>query len=121
MGVERLVLMLQTLQCIPAGLDKTADVYIASVGDGAGVAALQIAETLRSGLEQLRVQVDCTGGGFKGQLKRADKSGADYALLIGEEELAQGVVTVKPLRGGAEQARVEHDGLLVHFQNLTNH
>ena len=60
------------------------------------------------GLEQLRVQVDCTGGGFKGQLKRADKSGADYALLIGEEELAQGVVTVKPLRGGAEQARVEH-------------
>ncbi len=121
MGVERLVLMLQTLQCIPAGLDKTADVYIASVGDGASVAALQIAETLRSGLEQLRVQVDCTGGGFKGQLKRADKSGADYALLIGEEELAQGVVTVKPLRGGAEQARVEHDGLLVHFQNLTNH
>lgn len=121
MGVERLVLMLQTLQCIPAGLDKTADVYIASVGDGASVAALQIAETLRSGLEQLRVQVDCTGGGFKGQLKRADKSGADYALLIGEEELAQGVVTVKPLRDGAEQARVEHDGLLVHFQNLTNH
>ena len=121
MGVERLVLMLQTLQCIPAGLDKTADVYIASVGDGASVAALQIAETLRSGLEQLRVQVDCTGGGFKGQLKRADKSGADYALLIGEEELAQGVVTIKPLRGGAEQARVEHDGLLVHFQNLTNH
>lgn len=121
MGVERLVLMLQTLQCIPAGLDKTADVYIASAGEGASVAALQIAETLRSGLEQLRVQVDCTGGGFKGQLKRADKSGADYALLIGEEELAQGVVTVKPLRGGAEQARVEHSGLLVHFQNLTNY
>jgi len=121
MGVERLVLMLQTVQSIPAGLDKVADVYIASAGEGASVAALQIAETLRSGIEYLRVQVDCTGGGFKGQLKRADKSGADYALLIGEEELAQGVVTVKPLRGGAEQARVACDGLLEHVKNLTIH
>jgi len=121
MGVERLVLMLQTLECIPSALDKTADVYIASAGEGASVVALQIAETLRSGLEQLRIQVDCTGGGFKGQLKRADRSGADYALLIGEEELTQCVVTVKPLRGGAEQMRVACDGLLEHFQNLTNH
>jgi len=121
MGVERLVLMLQTLQCIPEGLDKMADVFIASAGEGASAAAIQIAETLRSGLENLRVQVDCTGGGFKGQLKRADKSGADYALLIGEEELAQGVVTVKPLRGGAEQTRVKRDALLEHLQTLTNH
>lgn len=118
MGVERLVLMLHTLACIPEALDTTADVYIASVGKGASAAALQIAETLRSGLASLRVQVDCTGGGFKGQLKRADKSGAQYALLIGEEELAQGVVTVKPLRGGAEQVSVARDALLAHFEHL---
>ncbi len=121
MGVERLILMLQTLQCIPDNLSKTADIYVASAGEGASSAALQVAETLRSGFENLRVQVDCTGGGFKGQLKRADKSGADYALLIGEEELAQSEVTVKPLRGGAEQARVKSDGLVEHFKKLTTH
>jgi len=121
MGVERLILMLQTLQCIPDNLSKTADIYVASAGEGASSAALQVAETLRSGFENLRVQVDCTGGGFKGQLKRADKSGADYALLIGEEELAQREVTVKPLRGGAEQARVKSDGLVEHFKKLMTH
>jgi len=67
MGVERLILMLQTLQCIPDNLSKTADIYVASAGEGASSAALQVAETLRSGFENLRVQVDCTGGGFKGQ------------------------------------------------------
>jgi len=117
MGVERLVLMLQTLQLVPTALDTTADVYIASVGDGAANAALQLAEVLRSDSAQLRVQVNCSGGGFKGQLKRADRSGAEYAVLIGEEELAQGVVTVKPLRGG-EQASVASDDLPAYFNSL---
>lgn len=118
MGVERLVLMLQTLQRVPQDLDKTADVYIASVGEGAAPAALQIAETLRSGLEQLRVQVDCSGGGFKGQLKRADKSGADYALLIGEQELADRVVTIKPLRRNGEQNSVPRDDVAAYLQAM---
>jgi len=117
MGVERLVLMLQTLQLVPTALDTTADVYIASVGEGTASAALQIAESLRSELVHLRVQINCGGGGFKGQLKRADRSGAGYAVLIGEEELAQGVVTVKPLRGG-EQASVASNELPAYFNSL---
>jgi histidyl-tRNA synthetase len=117
MGVERLVLMLQTLQLVPTALDTTADVYIASVGDGASSAALQLAESLRSNTLDLRVQVNCAGGSFKGQLKRADRSGAAYAVLIGEEELAQGRLTVKPLRGG-EQASVASDELCSYFKSL---
>ncbi|MEH6357480.1 MAG: histidine--tRNA ligase [Pseudomonadales bacterium] len=117
MGVERLVLMLQTLQLVPTALDITADVYIASVGEGAANAALQLAEALRSDALDLRVQVNCGGGGFKGQLKRADRSGAAYAVLIGEEELAQGRVTVKPLRGG-EQASVASSELCSYFKSL---
>lgn len=105
MGVERLVLMLQTLQLVPTALDTTADVYIVAAGEGTAAAALQLGERLRSALE-LRVQVNCGGGGFKGQLKKADKSGADVALLIGEQELADGVVTLKPLRGNGEQCSV---------------
>lgn len=121
MGVERLVLMLDKLNCMPEDLDKVADVYVVAAGEGTSTAALQVAESLRSAVDDLRVQVDCTGGGFKGQLKRADRSGAEFALLIGEQELADNVVTVKPLRGGAEQQRVERDGLADHFLNITTH
>lgn len=120
MGVERLVLMLQTLQLVPSMLDKTADVYIVAAGEGTATAALKLGENLRSALE-LRVQVNCGGGGFKGQLKKADKSGADVALLIGEQELADGVVTLKPLRGNGEQRSVSCEEVPVLLQAmLTN-
>jgi histidyl-tRNA synthetase len=117
MGVERLVLMLEALQLVPPALDIIADVYIASVGEGAANAALQLAERLRSDALDLRVVVNCGGGGFKGQLKRADRSGAAYAVLIGEEELAQDRVTVKPLRGG-EQVSVASNELCSYFKSL---
>lgn len=117
MGVERLILMLQTLQLVPPALDTTADIYIASVGEGTANAALQLAELLRSKLTQLRVQVNCGGGGFKGQLKRADRSGARYAVLIGEAELAQNIVAVKPLRGG-DQISLASNELLAYFNSL---
>lgn len=120
MGIERLVLMLQTLQLVSPELDKTADVYIVAAGESTAAAALKLAESLRSASE-LRVQVNCGGGGFKGQLKKADKSGADVALLIGEQELADGVVTLKPLRGNGEQCSVSCEEVPVVLQAmLTN-
>lgn len=118
MGVERLVLMLQTLQLVPTALDKTADVYIAAAGEGTASAALQLAESLRTGQQGLKVQVNCGGGGFKGQLKKADKSGAEVALLIGEQELSEGVVSLKPLRGKGEQRTLANDEVVVALQEL---
>ena len=98
MGVERLVLLLETLQQVPASLQSAADVYICAFGEAAEVAALKLSEQLRGQLPALRLWLNAGGGSFKSQFKKADKSGARYALVLGEDELARGVVACKPLR-----------------------
>ena len=105
LGVERLVLLLETLEVLPDTLDQQVDAYLVAVGDVQS-AALAAAERLRSELPWLRLQTHCGGGSFKSQMKKADKSNADYALIIGEDEAAAGKVTVKPLRAEAEQQTV---------------
>ncbi|MEO1573697.1 MAG: ATP phosphoribosyltransferase regulatory subunit, partial [Pseudomonadota bacterium] len=99
-GLDRLVALLEaTGATIPA---PAPAVYVVSVGDQAAAAALTLAETLRSGST---ARVICHGneGGFKAQMRAADKSGADVALIIGGSELEQRVAGLKPLRGGEQQ------------------
>lgn len=118
MGLERIVLLLETLaltQDIPAEVD----VYVAAMGDNCLVEAIKVAQELRSALPTLRVMSHCGGGNLKKQMKRADKSGAQVALLIGEEELAEGVVTVKYLRNDNEQQRVARNALSAFLAELT--
>ena len=67
---------------------------------------MALAEQLRDALPGRGIQLHCGGGSFKSQMKKADRSGAAVALIMGEDELASGVVTVKPLRGQAEQKQV---------------
>lgn len=76
------------------------------MGDGAFAAALRLAETLRDQHPGLAVETHCGGGGFKAQMRRADASGAAVALLLGEDEVAAGTVSVKPLRGEGVQSSV---------------
>ncbi|MCG7563190.1 MULTISPECIES: histidine--tRNA ligase [Pseudoalteromonas] len=102
MGMERLVLMLQELERIGT-LRRNADVFVAAMGEQAGIQAPVIAQQLRSEIPGLRVLVNAGGGNFKKQLKRADKSDAQVALIFGEDELAEGKVTVKYLREHKEQ------------------
>ncbi len=103
MGVERLILLLETLELIPAEVLQTIDVYVCGVGVGADKAALLLSDRIRGEHPWLRVQTHCGGGSFKSQMKKADKSGAHFALLLGESEIADGNVTVKYMRGGADQ------------------
>jgi len=70
------------------------------------------AEQLRSACPQLRLMVNCGGGGFKAQLKRADKSGAAFALVLGEEEARDGRIGVKPLRHELSQRDWQWQALL---------
>ncbi|AQQ68464.1 histidine--tRNA ligase [Microbulbifer agarilyticus] len=105
LGVERLVLLLETLEVLPDALDQQVDAYMVAVGDVQS-AALAAAEQLRSDLPWLRLQTHCGGGSFKSQMKKADKSNADYALIIGEDEAAAGQITVKSLRADVEQQTV---------------
>ena len=105
LGVERLVLMLETLGALPEALNQQVDAYLVAVGDVQS-AALAAAEQLRDQLPWLRLQTHMGGGSFKSQMKKADKSGADVALIIGENEAAAGQVTVKYLRGEEPQQTV---------------
>lgn len=102
MGMERLVLLLQELESV-GSLRRSADVFVAAMGDKASVQAPVIAEQLRNEIPGVRVLVHAGGGNFKKQLKRADKSEALVALIFGEDELAQGTVTIKYLRERKEQ------------------
>lgn len=103
MGVERLILMLDTLELVPEAVLNTLDVYVCALGDGADKAALLLSDQIRDQHDWLRVQSHCGGGSFKSQMKKADKSGARFAILLGENEIAQQQATVKDLTGELEQ------------------
>lgn len=100
-GLERVFLLMQ--ECgITASYSP--DIYLVNVGEVASRAALPIAEALRD--SGLAVNLHAGGGSFKSQMKKADQSGAPYALILGEDEVAAGEVCLKPLRENGEQRRM---------------
>ncbi|QDR37491.1 histidine--tRNA ligase [Pseudomonas aeruginosa] len=115
MGVERLVLLLETLGVIPAELNRPADLYVCAFGEPAELAALTLAEQLRSAIPGIRLLVNARAGSFKSQFKKADKSGARFALILGEDEVANRVVGFKPLRDEGEQQSIAWDALPEHL------
>ncbi|MEQ6755640.1 histidine--tRNA ligase [Pseudomonas aeruginosa] len=115
MGVERLVLLLETLGVIPAELNRPADLYVCAFGEPADLAALTLAEQLRSAIPGIRLLVNAGAGSFKSQFKKADKSGARFALILGEDEVANRVVGFKPLRDEGEQQSIAWDALPEHL------
>jgi len=104
MGMERLLSLLETSDTLPKRLP--IDAYLILVGDAAAQAGMILAEKLRDALPNLRLQTHCGGGSFKSQFKKADKSGADYALILGEDEVQNKVIGIKFLRKDAEQRTV---------------
>ena len=103
MGVERLIEMMK--ECGTVTQTPEPDAYIVHQGDGAMQAAFGAAETARdAGLE---IVLHAGGGNFKAQLKRADASAARYAIILGEDEVKSGKLSLKPLRGQGEQATIE--------------
>ena len=110
MGIERLVLLLTTLT--EEGQDTSfADVYVTAMGDDAQPYAIEVSEALRNALPNIRIMMHGCVGNFKKQLKRADKTGARLALLLGSDEMQSREVGVKPLRDGQEQVTVSFDTL----------
>jgi len=107
--------LLETLGKVPAEIARTVDVYLCAFGEQAELAALGLSERLRDQLPNLRLQVNAGAGSVKSQFKKADKSGALYALILGEDELAQQVVGCKPLRGQGEQQSIAWSALADHL------
>jgi histidyl-tRNA synthetase len=109
MGIERFVALFEA--CGGEAPAADADVYVVAVGDGAFERAMSVGEELRDRIDGIRIELNLGGGSFKSQLKRADKSNAGFAVVIGEQELADGRVGLKPLRSAEDQESVAFDVL----------
>ena len=115
MGLERLVLLVQEVnKSIP--VKSAVDIYVVYQGEGTTLAAFQLAEKLRSELPHLSTMLHCSGGNFKKQFKRADKTGATLALVLGASEVQNNQVVVKHLLGAAEQQTIDVDNLIEHVK-----
>ncbi len=108
MGVERLVALIRDAGGAPA--EPVPDVYVVHQGEAAGRLAFRVAEGLRD--QGLDVLLHCGGGSFKSQMKKADGSGAGFAVIIGDDEAATGEAQLKALRDAAwEQRKMNVDAL----------
>ncbi|RVT48766.1 histidine--tRNA ligase [Rheinheimera sediminis] len=117
LGMERLVLLLQTLDLLPQVQAQT-DIYLMALGESAELAAVSIAEALRNELPDLRLMTHSGGGNLKKQLKKADKSGARLGLLLGETELNLGEITLKWLREEKPQQNIKLTELSSYLSNV---
>jgi histidyl-tRNA synthetase len=117
MGQERLVELMkvqsETQPVVP-------HIYLVLAGEEASRAGLVLAERLRSQVEGLRLQCNLGGGSFKAQFKRADRSGAELALVLGEDELRRGEATVKHLRNENPQQQVPVDDIAAWLRTWIN-
>jgi histidyl-tRNA synthetase len=109
LGVERLLALMES-QDYPFPADFP-QVYMVMAGEAAEIAGMRLAESLRDGHADLRLEVNCGGGSFKTQMKKADRSGAQVAVILGENEVERQVAGLKPLRGDGEQQEVTWDDL----------
>jgi histidyl-tRNA synthetase len=107
-GLERLVLLLKGLG---RHVTPQTDIYVVTAGDAAQLHALPRIEALRQALPDQAIQLHLGGGSFKSQFKRADRSGARFALVYGDSELASESVTLKPLRSEGEQVTLPDNQL----------
>jgi histidyl-tRNA synthetase len=115
MGIERLLALMEA-----AGTPLTMplpDAYVVHAGEAAQAFAWQVAGAMRGA--GLATVLHCGGGSFKSQMKKADASRARYAVIIGDDEAAAQQVTLKPLRGTAEQTRVEVALAIEYLKNAT--
>jgi histidyl-tRNA synthetase len=109
LGVERILALLEAQQQQQA---ETVDVYLVLLGESSEIAGLQLSENIRQHIPGLKMITNCGGGSMKSQLKKADKSGADIALILAEDELKNKQVTVKYLREDKPQATVGFNELI---------
>lgn len=110
LGLERLLELYRV--CGGASVDSGPDVYVVAVGDSVMEPTFALVEKLRDSSPGLRIEINCGGGSFKSQLKRADRSGARLALIIGESEVAAQTAGIKPLREDVEQVSIEWGKLI---------
>lgn len=114
LGMERILSLLESQQ---QQQPDSIDVYLLMLGEASEIKGLQLAEEIREQLPDVKMVAHCGGGSLKSQMKKADKSGANIALILAEDELKNAQVTVKFLREKKQQVTVSFDELI---QFITN-
>jgi histidyl-tRNA synthetase len=115
-GLERLVLLLDAVH--PVTESAEADVMVLALGEGTAQHAICLAEQLRDALPALRIVYNCGGGSFKSQFRKADKSGALLALIVGEAEVTAKTVGIKWLRAEREQISCAMSDVAEHIRQV---
>ncbi len=118
MGLERIILLIKQQNDLQNKLSAKTEVYLCTLGQSAEIVGMQLAENLRNELPELKIQLHCGAGNFKKQLKKADKSGAKIALILGEDEVDQQQITIKFLREKTEQKMIAQSELSTQLQSL---
>ncbi len=112
MGLERIILLLEQQIELSTKLSPAVDVYLCMLGEKAEIEGLKLARKIREQLPLVRLQMHCGGGNFKKQLKRADKSAARLAIILGDDEVVNQSAGIKFLREQREQLLLSQDDLM---------
>ena len=115
LGIERLIELLEIHEDVQR--ENSLKVYFVLVGEKALSKGMPMAETWRNAVPELKLQVNCGGGSIKSQMKKADKSGAEMAFILGDDELEKNTITVKFLREKKDQKVIELDGITDFLKN----
>jgi histidyl-tRNA synthetase len=116
MGLERIALLIhdKSKQLI----SDRPHLYFLSMGESAHFESMKISRQILEVMPNITITNDITIGTLKSQMKKANKSGADYALILGDEELAKNVLGLKPLKGQGVQQSIELEGIIQHLQEI---
>jgi len=115
MGIERLLALIEVSGHVTT--PRPVDVFMIRVGETAEREGLRLAEAIRNEVPGLKLQVNCGGGSFKSQFKKADKSGADFALILGDDEVSRGELSLKSLRDDQGQQTLSQQQVIAFLQD----
>ena len=116
MGMERLLALVELAGNVP--LERSIDVYMIRVGELAEKEGLRLAEEIRNEVPGLKLQVNCGGGSFKSQFKKADKIGAEYAIILGDDEVSRKELAIKSLRNKQGQKIFNQEQAIAFLQEF---
>ncbi|MDA7448119.1 histidine--tRNA ligase [Candidatus Pseudothioglobus singularis] len=116
MGLERIALLIKDKS--DQIINKRPHLYFASIGDSANIESMNLSKKIIEALPHITITNDMSIGTLKNQMKKANKSEADFALILGEQELSEGHISIKPLKGQGVQQSIKLEGIIHHLQEI---
>ncbi|MDB2670950.1 histidine--tRNA ligase [Candidatus Pseudothioglobus singularis] len=116
MGLERIALLIKDKS--DQIIIKRPHLYFASMGDSANIESMNLSKKIIDALPHITITNDMSIGTLKNQMKKANKSEADFAMILGEQELSEGHISIKPLKGQGVQQSIKLEGIIHHLQEI---